>query len=535
MRKLVPAGLVVPATLLAIALLPSCSDNASSGGDKADAATGCATDSDCRDGQTCTVTTGTCAQKSSGNGGGGDTGRADAAVFDSGTGSETEDDTGSGDAGIPGDGASPEDTGAEIDGGTPGDDAGAMDVGAKDGGASGDGGAVTDGGVAADGGANDGGGELDIGSWLGPQYYCFAPPPAGSPKPPAFKKYSGGTCPVLTNNYTETTWNPTGGYMGNGAWEADPVTNGLNEIVSSGNHRKFYLLYPPDWDGSYPLPVLWAYHWMAGEAYQMVREAEIQHGVKVRPMLIIVPESPKTKDGKDVYAVNQWPFPPAIPTGIPEGKIGDEAEMTYFDDVMACVSEQFNINPSCVSAMGVSAGALWSVYFASKHPEYFSSVLSLSGGYSSAYGAWQAPNHKYHALVLWGGCKDMCVLDMAKMSLAYVLNLTGSGQFTMECVHPCEHGTPPVPRLNNDPVEPRYGPIWDFALNHPYWMAPQDSPYLKGLPDVIPQAPRDGTDIGTCGPAPSQCSGGPNNDYTTAHLLCKIATGPEQDCKGTFP
>jgi hypothetical protein len=73
---------------------------------------------------------------------------------------------------------------------------------------------------------------------------------------------------------------------------------------------------------------------------------------------------------------------------------------------------------------------------------------------------------------------------------------------------------------------------WDFILKHPHWLEPDESPYLLGLPESFPTGPH--TDIGSCGPSPSQCNTDADADYSLAHPLCKIATGPEPNCRGTW-
>ncbi|MCG3174539.1 MAG: hypothetical protein GMKNLPBB_02784 [Myxococcota bacterium] len=362
---------------------------------------------------------------------------------------------------------------------------------------------------------------------------CASPVPEGAPKPPPFKPYSG-TCPVFKNNFADPKWNPAGGYDKQGLWEIEPAGN-INTILSAGNNRQFYLVYPPDWDGKTPLPVVWGWHWLAAKAKSFLRDAEIMWAVKTHRFIAVIPEALKKANGDRLYTANTWPFPPAVTTSKPAdpgGQTGPEADIKFFDDTLYCLSQQFAVNNQCVSTVGVSAGALWSAYLATQRGEYLASVLSLSGGYSDTFPKWQPQTHKYHTLVLWGGCTDRCILDMTKMSMRYQEALVKDGHFTVECVHPCQHGVPPVPRLDNDQNMPKFELLWSFILNHPYWVPPNRSPFRKGLPKAFPTGPH--TTIGTCGPKPSQCSGDTDADYTKATPLCKVARTVETDCSGTW-
>ena len=49
----------------------------------------------------------------------------------------------------------------------------------------------------------------------------------------------------------------------------------------------------------------------------------------------------------------KWPF------DITQSQTRMDEEFLFFDDMLACVEAQYHINTSCVSTVGVSAGALF--------------------------------------------------------------------------------------------------------------------------------------------------------------------------------
>ena len=56
------------------------------------------------------------------------------------------------------------------------------------------------------------------------------------------------------------------------------------------------------------------------------------------------------------------------------------------------------------------------------------------------------------------------------------------GHAVIECIHNCGHAAPPF-----DPGDPLL-PVIDFFLNHPYWLAAGDTPYVRdGLPESFPE------------------------------------------------
>lgn len=279
---------------------------------------------------------------------------------------------------------------------------------------------------------------------------CSDDPPSGADLPDPLPTYAG-ECPVL-----------------------EP---GRNTITTSGNSRTFILAVPADLDPSESLPVAFLWHWLGGDADGFIEKGEVQAAVDEVRFLAIAPDS---KD--DVLA--KWPFL------LLDSEARLEEEAVFFDDMLACVAEQFNVNESCVSTAGVSAGGLWVSQLAQLRSNRLSSFLSLSGGVGTPgdivnpVHPWNGTSHRMPAMVLWGGPSDFCGVNFQTTSTNLEDGLIDDGHFFVECVHNCAHAEPPMEPPEG---ESAYISLWTFMLDHPYWLRDGESPYLaEGLPDVFP-------------------------------------------------
>jgi hypothetical protein len=134
----------------------------------------------------------------------------------------------------------------------------------------------------------------------------------------------------------------------------------------------------------------------------------------------------------------------------------------------------------------VSAGALFTDQLAGARGQYLASALSLSGGVGGGVKPWVKPAHKLPMLVLWGGPTDNCLglIHFNVISKTLEDELTRAGHFMVECVHNCGHAEPP---FEPPAMLSKYAGLWDFVLDHPFWLGAGESPYnTAGLPSDIP-------------------------------------------------
>ena len=304
----------------------------------------------------------------------------------------------------------------------------------------------------------DGGDSIDeYRQWLA-GVSCSSTPPEGAKLAASFPSYSGGQCPVLVA--------------------------GMNDFVSYGVNRRFLLAVPSNPTPEESYPVLFMYHWLKGSASSFYKKGEVQMAVDQQRFIAVIPEA---KGDLDLFGLIDLPWP--ILSFTPDSRF--EEEFRFFDDMLACVSQQFPVNKECVSAVGVSAGALFVVQLAGARSEHLSSYISLSGGTQSDGASnlfikpYKKPEHKLPALVLWGGPLDSCaLLNFQLASIALEDHLIEDGQFFVECIHNCRHGEPPVDAPEG---QSKYAAIWEFAFTHPFWLKAGESPILvTGIPSHWP-------------------------------------------------
>ena len=288
---------------------------------------------------------------------------------------------------------------------------------------------------------------------------CGDAPPPGAVLAPEIPKYAS-MCPTL-----ET------GYM-----DGQPANLITQNIEGLKLERSFLVIVPDDMRPDEALPVMFMWHWLGGSGKDFYERADAQEAVNEKRFIAVIPDGRAPEQGVPF----KWPF------SILDLDASMEADFRLFDDMLSCVAEQFAVDKDCVSSVGVSAGALFTSQLAGHRGDTLASFMSLSGGVGGAVvKGWSAPAHKLPALVLWGGDGDFCIaVDFKQTSQNLEKKLVEGGHFVTECIHNCNHSTPPfeVPEGMTD-----FAPLWDFLLDHPYWLAPGESPYNElGLPPSMP-------------------------------------------------
>jgi len=275
---------------------------------------------------------------------------------------------------------------------------------------------------------------------------CFDQAPAGSVSAAPPRAFTGGTCPTLRP--------------------------GMNDIQSTTT-RQFMLAVPSILKDGERLPVVFLWHWLGGSANDFYTRAEVQKAVDAQRFLAVIPEA---KAGSTF----KWPYSAVDSQG------ALEEELVFFDDMLSCVAAAYSIVNNCVSSVGVSAGALWTAQLASYRGDYLSSFISLSGGTGGVIKPWSPPPHKMPGLVLWGGPTDNCfgLLMFQQTSQTLETELVNGGHFFLECIHNCGHVQPPLPAGSASAFQA----LWQFVFDHPYWLAPGESPYkTMGVPAGLPE------------------------------------------------
>jgi len=277
---------------------------------------------------------------------------------------------------------------------------------------------------------NDSGGVLDV--------LCGTTPPDGAPLPP----YTGGTCP--------------------------PIVPGMNAMASSGNARSFMFIAPSDLQPDETLPVVFLWHWLGGDPMDFIEKAAVQEAADQLRFAAVVP----FEKGDLLF---RWPFSAV------DSDARMQEEFVFFDDMLACVAESYPVDNTCVASAGVSAGALFTSQLGWGRGEYLSAIMVMSGGTGGVTKPWNGSPHIMPAMVLWGGPGDTCIaLNFEETSHDLENALAADGHPILECVHNCGHSEPPFEAPEGIT---QFAFLWQFWLDHPYWLADGESPWSAGLPE----------------------------------------------------
>ena len=160
--------------------------------------------------------------------------------------------------------------------------------------------------------------------------------------------------------------------------------------------RSFRLMVPPGYDGSRPLPVIFAWHWLNASSASFVREAELESAVEELDFIAVLPDALRNANGDKAYFLS-WPFAEVW---------GVEGELRFFDDLLACVNDQLNVDRDRVYGIGVSAGGLWLTSLAMTDRPSTSRASRSSAAASatcSACGAWSTPRSPTSTRRWWSG------------------------------------------------------------------------------------------------------------------------------------
>jgi hypothetical protein len=283
---------------------------------------------------------------------------------------------------------------------------------------------------------------------------CADPTMGGSPPPPPG---FGGTCPDI-KVYTTA-----------GGSAADTV----NTIQSASGARTFYVMAPDNACPGEKFPLVFLWHWIGGSG---------------RDWLSFV-----TQD-----LVNEYRFIAVMPDGTREpfkwaftvlDALVVEQDLKLFDDMFACMVQQFDINLGCVASLGVSAGGLFNSQVIQSRGKWLSSAVVISGGTGAVVLPWVGTGspHKLPVIAFWGGPAD----NLAGFSFDVLMKdmeagLQRDGHYFIECVHNCGHAPPLLmpPAGSGSPL----APLFDFLMNHPYGLPTGTSPYKTAgkLPDGFP-------------------------------------------------
>ena len=255
------------------------------------------------------------------------------------------------------------------------------------------------------------------------------PTPEANP-PRAFAAYSGGSCPTLED--------------------------GRISFDSGGLSVSLDLYLPDNTDNA---PVLFMWHWLGGSAADIGGAFAADTIAQRKNAIVVAPDS-------WANPTNEWNF----------NDFNDSTpELTFFDDMLSCLEEQFDIDERRVYATGMSAGGLWTTKLLFERADSLAAVVIYSGG-TSATISYSTPAYPTPALLVWGGAPDVwpsqqqVIIDFNSGMIDLGQRLADDGHITVKCDHGLGH------------TIPNGGAEWlrSYLFEHSY--AEGDSPFAKDDP-----------------------------------------------------
>ena len=216
--------------------------------------------------------------------------------------------------------------------------------------------------------------------------------------PPLPAPYSGGSCPDFSGDQVN--------------------------FQSSGEDREFLVLWPDEPVGA---PLWFNWHWLGGSASESIRSQDLSD-IADLGYIVVVPEA-------RVEENYEWAF----------YKGGDDSlDLTFFDDVLGCMIEQYDIDRKRVYSSGMSAGALWTTNLAMNRSEYLAAAAPLSGG-TEPFQSYDVPVRDIPMMLTWGGPDDLFSgISFQDATFALQESLEADGHWVLMCEHPYGHVLPPV-------------------------------------------------------------------------------------------
>lgn len=278
--------------------------------------------------------------------------------------------------------------------------------------------------TGADVGVSDAGADIQVDA------AADAAPDTTTSATPALSPYSDGECPR--------------------------ILRGDNTLSSGGVDRQLEVYLPDNPVGS---PIV--FYWYGAGGSSQSSYSWLQPFATAYDVTIVVPRAAPNM-------LFEWPI---ISTNDPG------SELVFFDDIVACVSQEMQSDLSRIYTTGFSAGALWSTTLVMQRSDVLAAAVLYSGGTGDYVHDYQTPAVPIPILGLHGGANDIFgngIINFKDRMTDLFDNLEADDHFLLACDHGGGH------------TIPAGGLDWgiEFMLAHQY--GDTSSPYEVGVPDYLP-------------------------------------------------
>ena len=264
-----------------------------------------------------------------------------------------------------------------------------------------------------------------------------------------------------------------------------PIQNGMSTVFVNNVPRPFSVQMPAD---TSHMALLFLWHgWMQNPlefANTIVYDVPLGQWVPFDPNAFPMP----------LMIVTPFDTKLIPPFGLDWDIAGGGNDFLFFEAMLECIKQQYNIDSSRIYSFGFSAGAVFTNLLSAKYPDLFAATVSESGAWfndkpeqseilvpivSWKWPAFDPANHG-NVLLTHGGPNDYAtVISLEKSNQKALPFLYGAGRTVTECYHDFGH------TLDPDLTQGMYYPdMWSHQLGGP------------PLPDLPPGFPAPWSPVG---------------------------------------
>jgi predicted esterase len=229
----------------------------------------------------------------------------------------------------------------------------------------------------------------------------------------------------------------------------NPIAAGISTVGVNGTNRKFSVQMPAD---TSHMALLFLWHgWMQDPstfANTIVYDVPGGQWVPFDPNAFPMP----------LMIVTPYDTKLIPPIGLDWDIVSGKLDFPFFEGMLQCIHQQFNIDDSRIYSFGFSAGAVFTDLLSAKYPHLFAATVSESGAWFNDMAEWSdvsipiiqwkwppfAPSDRGNVLLTHGGPNDYATVisleDANQKALPFLHNNQRS---VMECAHTFGHTLDP--------------------------------------------------------------------------------------------
>jgi predicted esterase len=213
------------------------------------------------------------------------------------------------------------------------------------------------------------------------------------------------------------------------------VSGGLNSMTSAELEREFVVVLPPDFAPAGPVPLVFLFHGSGGTAPDIINASGLDALLETNEFILVVPEGANDPNGDNLFPVEWNSVVPLYDM--------DNPDLVFFDDILTCVGEAWDVDPARIYVTGISGGGLFSTFVGLHRSEVVAAAAPLSGGYVDGLSWPEGDYHRVPYLVTWGGETDIAVdTDFNDLALNLLADLEAAGHPIASCNHDTGHRWP---------------------------------------------------------------------------------------------